>query len=172
MSKVLLTVLALSFLSAPSIAMADDKKEVPEFLQKKYDRRVEDMKRFDKNKDGILQADELRESSAAKFDAADTNKDGIISEQERAASLEKFKSQTTDSYGEALSKSQANRIKNRYKNADANDDGNISKEEYQSYMGNHQMNFDRNGDGVISKEEYRMDGEKRPSAYQRPPKKD
>ncbi len=172
MTKTIGTILMLSMLSIPYIAIADDKKDVPEYLQKKYDRRVEDMRKFDKNKDGILQAGELQASPTTKFDTADINKDGVISEQERAMLLDKFKSETGASYGESLSKSQANRIKNRYKNADLDDDGNVSKEEYQSYMVKHQMNFDRNGDGVISKEEYRMDGEKLPSAYIRKPKED
>ncbi|AEP10521.1 EF-hand domain-containing protein [Micavibrio aeruginosavorus] len=172
MTKTLGTLLVVSLLSIPSIAMADDKKEVPEYLQKKYDRRVEDMKKFDKNKDGVLQAEELRESVATKFDAADINKDGVISEQERAASLDKFKSETGGAYGEALSRSQTNRIKNRYNNADKNNDGKISQEEYQAYMEKHQTNFDRDGDGVISKKEYRLDGEKLPSSYVRKLKED
>jgi Ca2+-binding EF-hand superfamily protein len=172
MAKTVRMIVMVSLLSISSIANADDKKEVPEYLQKKYDRRVEDMKKFDQNKDGVLQVEELQASPTTKFDAADINKDGVISQQERADLLDKFKSETGASHGESLSKSQANRIKNRYKNADKDDDGNVSKEEYQSYMSKHQMNFDRNGDGMISKEEYRMDGEKLPSAYIRKPEKD
>lgn len=143
----LLAGIAFVGLSAPVYA-DNDKKEIPEYLQKKYDRRVEDMKAFDKNKDGIL------------------------SPEETAASLEKFKSGKMESYGEATVKQQANRMKNRFKNADENDDGKVSKQEYDAYMGQHQANFDRNGDGVISKEEYRTDGEKLPSSYRRKPEKE
>lgn len=168
----LLVLLVVALMSYPAHGQADDKKEVPEYLQKKYDRRTEEMKAFDKNKDGILQANELQGSTQTKFDAADTNKDGILSAEETAASLEKFKSQKVESYGEAGVKQQANRMKNRFNNADANEDGQVSKEEYAAYMAKHQQNFDRNGDGVISKEEYRMDGEKLPSSYRNPPKKE
>lgn len=77
-----------------------------------------------------------------------------------------------DSYGEAAVKQQANRMKNRFKNADENEDGTVSKEEYGAYMAKHQQNFDRNGDGIVSKDEYRMDGEKLPSSYRNPPKKE
>ena len=167
----LLAGVAFVTLSAPVYA-DNDKKEIPEYLQKKYDRRVEDMKAFDKNKDGILQADELQKSANTKFDSADANKDGILSPEETAASLEKFKSGKMESYGEATVKQQANRMKNRFKNADENDDGKVSKQEYDAYMGQHQANFDRNGDGVISKEEYRTDGEKLPSSYRRKPEKE
>lgn len=170
MKRLLLLSAALFLISGP--VQADDKKEVPESLQKKYDRRAEEMKAFDKNKDGILQANELQGSQQTKFDAADTNKDGILSTEETAASLEKFKSQKVESYGESAVKQQANRMKNRFNNADANEDGQVSKEEYAAYMAKHQQNFDRNGDGVISKEEYRMDGEKLPSSYRNPPKKE
>lgn len=172
MKRFLSLATALTIVTVSVSAYADDKKEVPEYLQKKYDRRTEEMKAFDKNKDGILQAEELQGSSQSKFNSADTNKDGILSPEETAASLERFKTQKVDSYGEAGVKQQANRMKNRFKNADANEDGKVSQEEYKAYMGNHQQNFDRNGDGVISKEEYRMDGEKLPSSYRKPPKKE
>lgn len=170
MRNLLLLSAAMFLVSTP--VRADDKKEVPEYLQKKYDRRTEEMEAFDKNKDGILQAEELQGSTKTKFDSADTNKDGILSPEETAASLEKFKTQKVDSYGEAAVKQQANRMKNRFKNADENEDGTVSKEEYGAYMAKHQQNFDRNGDGIISKDEYRMDGEKLPSSYRNPPKKE
>jgi Ca2+-binding EF-hand superfamily protein len=170
MKRFMILMTALFLFSSP--ALADERKEIPEYLQKKYDRRAEEMKGFDKNKDGILQAGELQGSVQTKFSAADTNKDGILSPEETAASLEKFKTQKTGSYGEAVAKQQANRMKNRFNNADANRDGQVSKEEYSAYMAKHQQNFDRNGDGVISEEEYRTDGEKLPSSYMKPPKKE
>ncbi len=166
MNKLLLMGVTIVILSFPTIAAAEEKKEVPEYLQKKYDRRVEDIKAFDANKDGVLQTEELQKSSTTKFDAADVNKDGVLSSDETAASLEKFKTDKQGTYGKAVEQ-KANRLKNRYKNADKDDDGQVSKDEYQAYMGKHQQNFDRNGDGVISKEEYRVDDEKVPSSYLR-----
>lgn len=172
MKKSLQAIMVLTALAFPSYANAEEKKEVPENIQKRYDRRTEDMKAFDKNKDGILQAEELQGSKTVKFGAADLNKDGILSPEEVAASIETRKAVIGEKYGEAMAKQQANRVKNRYKNADQNDDGKVSKEEYNAYMSKHQANFDRNGDGVISKEEYRTDGEKLPSSYLRKSEKE
>ncbi|PZP55188.1 MAG: hypothetical protein DI586_07675 [Micavibrio aeruginosavorus] len=175
MKRTCLALASFLLVSVPMAATAGEKekeKKTPEYIQQKYDRRVEEMRTFDKNKDGILQVEELKASSARKFKAVDTNGDGIITEEEREVSLGVFKTKMTESYNKPLADSQANRIKNRYKNADTNKDGKVSAEEYQTYMNNHQANFDRNGDGMISIEEYRMDGEKLPSAYRQKQKQD
>ena len=169
MKKLINLILIGSIFSLPSIAMAKDKKEIPEYIKKKQERRAQDIKQFDTNKDGVLQPSELKKSNVMKFDAADVNRDGILSREEIDASLGKFKKDKGEFYGKAVD-SKANRLKNRYNNADKNDDRKVSKEEYQSYMSKHQENFDRNGDGVISNDEYRVDDEKVPSSYMKKPK--
>lgn len=169
MKKLINLILLASIFTLPSIAMAKDKKEIPEYIKKKQERRAQDIKQFDTNKDGFLQPGELKKSNVMKFDAADVNRDGILSREEIDASLEKFKKDKGGIYGKAVA-SKANRLKNRYNNADKNDDRKVSKEEYQSYMSKRQENFDRNGDGVISKDEYRVDDEKVPSSYMKKPK--
>jgi len=156
-----------------SQAFAEDKKKtIPESVKKKYDQRVDEMRKFDSNKDGKLEQDELQKSADTKFDSADTNKDGILSTQERSAALNKMQKQKEETYGETNVKQQANRMNNRFKLADTDKDGEVSKAEFEAYMKNHQANFDRNGDGVISKDEYRTDGERLPGAYIKRPKKD
>src|SRR3989338_7963516 len=102
MKKSLQTIMLLTTLAFPSYANAEEKKEIPENLQRKYDRRTEDMKAFDKNKDGILQAEELQGSQAVKFDAADLNKDGTLSSEEVKASIESRKVANEEKYGEAM----------------------------------------------------------------------
>lgn len=57
MRSFVLLLVSLFLVAAP--VHADEKKEVPEYLQKKYDRRTEDMKAFDKNKDGLLSPEKL-----------------------------------------------------------------------------------------------------------------
>lgn len=164
MKKIITFILLASIFSVPSLSMAKEKKEIPEYIKKKQERRVQDIKQFDTNKDGVLQPGELKKSNVTKFDAADTNKDGILSREEIDSSLGKFKEEKAGIYGKGVN-SNTNRLKNRYNNADKNDDRKVSKEEYESYMSKHQENFDRNGDGVVSKDEYRVDDEKRPSSY-------
>lgn len=169
MKKLINLILLASIFTLPSTAMAKDKKEIPEYIKKKQERRAQDIKQFDTNKDGVLQPGELKKSNVTKFDAADINRDGILSREEIDASLGKFKKDKEQVYGKGV-ETKAIRLKNRYNNADKNDDRKVSKEEYQSYMSRHQENFDRNGDGVISKDEYRVDDEKVPSSYIKKPK--
>jgi Ca2+-binding EF-hand superfamily protein len=164
MKKIITLILLSSIFCVPSIGMAKEKKEIPEYIKKKQERRAQDIKQFDANKDGVLQPGELKKSNVTKFNAADTNKDGILSREEIDSSLEQFKKEKAGMYGKGVD-SKTNRLKNRYNNADKNDDKKVSKEEYESYMSKHQENFDRNGDGVISKDEYRVDDEKIPSSY-------
>lgn len=163
MRNALFLTVVLFALSVP--AQAEDKKDdVPSNIQQKYDRRLEEMKAFDKNKDGVLQAEELGKSVDRKFDAADTNKDGILSPEETAASLERFKAQGQQTYGNTTDK-RAKRLENRYQNADTNEDGKISEQEYNAYFGGRYQKFDRDGDGVITEKEYRSDSEKMPRSY-------
>ncbi len=158
----------------PPPVVAEEPKEMERMVtdapandQKKLDKRIQEMKTLDLNNDGILQASELQQSAGHKFDAADTNKDGVISSEEAAAAIEQFQEQQGETYGKAVVKQEAGRIKNRLKNADANRDGQISKEEYEAFMNERQSLFDRNGDGIISEDEYRTDGEKLPSTYRK-----
>jgi Ca2+-binding EF-hand superfamily protein len=165
MNNILFLAVALLAFSVP--AQAEDKKDdVPSNIQQKYDRRAEEIKTLDKNKDGILQANELGQSVDKKFDAADANKDGVLSPEETAASLERFKAQGQETYGNMTDK-RAKRLENRYQNADTNEDGKISEQEYNAYFGSRYQKFDRDGDGLITEKEYRTDVEKVPRSYMR-----
>lgn len=162
MKRLLLLSTALAFVSVPCLA----DEEIPANIQRKYDRRLEEMKLLDKNKDGVLQAEELQGSVEKKFDTADTNKDGVISPEEKEAALGAFKNQGQETYGNTTDK-KAKRLENRYNNADKNEDGQVSKQEYDAYFGGRYQNFDRDGDGVITEKEYRTDVEKVPRSYLR-----
>lgn len=152
----------------PILQKPDDKDLTP-YQKKKYGWREGEMNALDKNKDGVLSADELKGGTQTKFNAADKNGDGVLSPDETAASVEAFKASKAKTDGDATAGQQANRLKNRLNNADANDDKKISKEEYESFMSKQQQNFDLNGDGVISRDEYRADGERLPAKYLRKP---
>lgn len=162
MKKSLILTAMLTLITAPCWGDED----IPTNIQRKYDRRLEEMKLLDKNKDGVLQAKELQGSVEKKFDAADTNKDGVISEQEKAVALGAFKNQKQETYGNTVDKN-VKRLENRYNNADSNEDGQVSKQEYDTYFGGRYQNYDRDGDGVITEKEYRTDSEKLPRAYKK-----
>ena len=162
MKRFLFLSTVLTLIAMPCLADED----IPSNIQRKYDRRLEEMKALDKNKDGVLQAEELQGSVEKKFDTADTNKDGVISAEEKEAAIGSFKSQGQETYGNTTDK-KAKRLENRYNNADANEDGQVSKQEYDAYFGGRYQNFDRNGDGVITEKEYRSDVEKLPRSYVR-----
>jgi Ca2+-binding EF-hand superfamily protein len=147
---------------------AEKDKDVPANLQKKYDKRLEQMNPLDTNQDGKLQVDELSASTGSKFDSADTNKDGILSSGELSASQQKIRSESLkEAENESLANSRAMKFKSHYKRADEDDDGQVSKEEYNSYFGGRYQTFDRDGDGVITEKEYRGDLEKLPSSYRK-----
>jgi Ca2+-binding EF-hand superfamily protein len=162
MKRLLFLSTALTFIAMPCLA----DEEIPANIQRKYDRRLEEMKLLDKNKDGVLQAEELQGNVQKKFDATDTNKNGAISAEEREAAIGSFKNKGQEAYGNTTDK-KAKRLENRYNNADANKDGQVSKQEYDAYFGGRYQNFDRDGDGVITKKEYRSDTEKMPRSYKR-----
>lgn len=165
MHKTQIKILALAAVFLlPLPVHAEEGKPTPEYLQKRYDRRLEDIKMFDTNRDGVLQVDELKKSTATKFDLADTNKDGILSAEETAAAVDKMMSSEQAVYGNSV-RQYANRLKNRYQIADKDHDKQVSRQEYETYMTRHQQNFDRNGDGIISPDEYRADEEKVPTNY-------
>lgn len=165
MHKIQIKILALAAVFLlPLTVHAEEGKPIPEYLQKRYDRRLEDIKMFDTNRDGVLQVDELKKSTATKFDLADTNKDGILSAEETAAAVDKMMSSEQAVYGNSV-RQYANRLKNRYQIADKDHDKQVSRQEYETYMTRHQQNFDRNGDGIISPDEYRADEEKVPTNY-------
>lgn len=167
MRRILFLIVAGLTISAPALAQeANDQKEVPPSIQKKYNRRLEEMKMLDKNKDGVLQAEELQGSVENKFDAADKNQDGILSPEEKQTAIGAFKNQAQETYGNTTDR-RAKRLENRYNNADANEDGQVSKEEYDAYFGGRYEKFDRDGNGVITEKEYRTDVEKLPRSYSR-----
>ena len=144
------------------------KEEIPEFLQKKYDKRLKEMAPHDANQDGILQAEELEKKIVTDFGNTDTNKDGILSPDEMAAFRQKIKEESLKTYG---SKNWANqhamKFKNYYKQADKNEDDKVSQEEYEAYFRGRYGKFDRDGDGIVNESEYRSDFEKLPRSYKR-----
>ncbi len=158
--------LLTAIIAAGFIAPAWAGDEIPASLQKKYERRLEEMKAFDKNNDGVLQAEELQGSVETKFDAADINQDGVVSPEEREAAIGSFKDGAQETY-KATADKRSRRLENRYNDADANEDGQVSEKEYNDYFGGRYLNFDRNGDGVITEKEYRSDTEKVPRSYMR-----
>ena len=160
MKRFLFLSTALTLIAIPCWA----EEGVPANIQRKYDRRLEEMKLLDKNKDGVLQVEELQGNVEKKFDTTDTNKDGVISAEEREAAIGSFKSKGQETYGNTTDK-KAKRLENRYNNADVNEDGQVSKQEYDAYFGGRYQNFDRDGDGEITEKEYRTDVEKVPRSY-------
>lgn len=162
MKQLLLFSFALVMITAPSFA----DKEVPPNIQRKYDRRLMEIKLLDKNKDGVLQAGELLGSVKDKFDTADANKDGVISSEEKKALIETLKNQWQEIYGIRAEK-MAKRLESRYNNADTNEDNQISQQEYDAYFGARYQNFDRDGNGIITEKEYRTDAENVPRSYLR-----
>lgn len=164
----LFNILAFLFVcSLPFSATAGEKKVNP-YMQEKIDKRKAEIKRFDTNKDGVLQEKELQGSLDQKFMAADTNKDGILTQAETDAVLGKYKADQQKAnkdpkkYNPKQTDYYSNRMENRYKASDKDKDGNVSKDEYKEYMGRRLDGLDRNGDGIVDSNEYRTEEEKAP----------
>ena len=161
-------VVITALLSPFSVMAGHDEEEIPPQLQKKYDRRLEEMKPLDANQDGVLQAEELERKSKMSFGVADTDKDGILSKKEIEAAQESTKEKSKDKYdSKNIANRHAMKVKSQLKNADKNDDGKVSQEEYESYYGARHKTYDRNGDGIITEKEYRSDLEKLPGSYRK-----
>lgn len=148
-------------------------EDVPEFLEKKYTKRLNEMAPNDLNKDGVLQAEELAKKVESDFANADRDEDGVLSPDEMELFRQQIKEQSLKAYD---SKSQANqdsmKFKNYYQQADKNDDDIVSQEEYEAYFKGRYQKFDRDGDGIISQGEYRSDFEKLPWTYRRDKQKE
>tara|TARA_R110001592_G_scaffold31482_1_gene110934 strand:+ start:9754 stop:10278 length:525 start_codon:yes stop_codon:yes gene_type:complete len=156
------------FVAPHSVKAGRDDDEVPAHIQRKYDRRLEEMKTLDTNQDGILQTDELKQKSKTSFNGADTDKDGILSKKEIEAARENTKKKSKEKYdSKNLANRHAMKTKVQLKNADKNDDGKVSQEEYEAYYGARHNIFDRDGDGVVTEKEYRSDLEKLPGSYRK-----
>lgn len=168
-TKFLIYAAAITVFIAPLSVMAgNDDDEVPENIQKRYDRRLEEMKMLDTNQDGILQTEELKQKSSASFNGADTDKDGVLSKKEIEAAQENAKKKSKEKYdSKNLANRHAMKVKSQLKNADKNDDGKVSREEYEAYYGARYGTYDRDGDGIVTEKEYRRDTEKLPGSYRR-----
>ena len=158
---------AFMFLMFPCAAIAEGENKIPPALQKKYDLRQQEMNSLDLNKDGILQAKELRKKPQETFDSKDINKDGILSADEINAIQQDIQKKSSIENNDNVAKKQAMKAKIQLKNADRNEDGIVSQQEYESYYGQRYQNFDQDGDGVVTEKEYRTDLEKLPSAYRK-----
>ncbi|GJL84983.1 MAG: hypothetical protein DHS20C02_07580 [Micavibrio sp.] len=161
MLRILLFVVVGLAVLAPAVSKAgEERKPLPESLQKKYDRRAVFMAPYDLNEDKILQTSEINALIAAKFTQADGDGDGKISEEEQQALLGSFAEDNEELYG-AATKKNVKKLTNRLHNADDNEDGVITKKEYYNYFGGRYRVMDKNGDGNLTVKEFRTDTERR-----------
>lgn len=154
----ILNILIILFM--PSSVFAGHKEGHPlsKSQEKKYERRMPEIKKMDLNKDGILQQNEIEKGVKSKFEALDTNKDGVISADEQSAGIAAFKKDKAELYGTFI-EMRIRRLENRMRNADKNKDGVISSEEYEAYFGARYKNMDKDKDGILSIREFRTDVE-------------
>lgn len=158
----LLAAILVCGLCAPVTVMAEEKPYVPEQLQRKHDRRLQDIKPYDKNKDGILDAKEQAASVKGKFTALDKNKDGKITAEEMAGAGDAYAAARTKKEPTAnpeILRREVKDLQKRLNEADANKDGVVSPKEYEEFQKARITRMDKNGDGKVDASEYRLDGE-------------
>lgn len=154
-----------------SAAHAGKPKKMPDYMQKRIEKRAEEMRLLDENGDGLLQVKELQKSANGKFEAADADRDGILTQKEISATLKQLYELKRETLSKATTQKQVNRLKNLYKKADEDENDRVTAIEFTTYMNNRYGRFDRDGNGIITVEEFRADGEKLPDAYRRDPVK-
>ncbi len=137
----------LSGLFFSSLAMAADHQEGHDMHgENMHGGKMPPMfNQFDKNNDGRISREEMREGMERRFNEIDTNKDGFITTEEMHA----FHKAMHEKYGEMISE--------RWKAADKDGDGALSKSELEnSPMSGMARNFeklDKNKDGKLTPDE-------------------
>jgi len=144
----------------------NENPQVPPFVTLLLNGGVDNfIKRFDKNKDGVLSKDEVPPGLAKIFDRFDTNNDGKLDKPE----IEKLLEAMRRRFGENNKKPEPNPNKNNPANnpmvermvdrlleqMDANKDGKISKTEAQGKIAKFFEQLDINKDGFLDREELR-----------------
>jgi Ca2+-binding EF-hand superfamily protein len=112
------------------------------------------LKRFDKNKDGVLSKDELPPGLARNFDRYDRNSDGKLDLKEIGQMLEAAQRAfaAKPAVDEAAVERRVTQILERM---DTNKDGKISKDEARGPIAENFERIDTNKDGYIDKDELR-----------------
>ncbi len=152
-----LCLLALAFAGAAQTPEKGAPKKLPPFLAEMLKKSPDDfIKQFDKNKDGLLQKDELPPFFAKPFERFDRNGDGALNREEVAQMLEtmrQFLAAQQPGFGkgfapqpdfDALDKNADGRLTKdelkgtpwlaRFAEIDTNGDGQIDRREFEAYL--------------------------------------
>jgi hypothetical protein len=172
MCRTLLFLVVAAFIVSPCLADNQDsakkteKQQAPPFVTLLLQGGTDNfIKRFDKNKDGVLTKDEVPPGLAKIFDRVDKNNDGKLDKQE----IESLHEVMRQRFGEANKKLNENPNKNPLANnaqvekmvnrlleqMDTNKDGKISKAEAQGKIAQLFDQLDTNKDGYLDKDEIR-----------------
>jgi Ca2+-binding EF-hand superfamily protein len=114
------------------------------------------IKRFDKNKDGVLTRDELPPRLAENFDKLDTNGDGKLDKQEVETFLNRFRQRMANNKNGAPQGDNASpqrTVEMILKRFDTNHDGRISKDEARGPLAKNFDRIDVNKDGYLDRQE-------------------
>jgi Ca2+-binding EF-hand superfamily protein len=134
MKHVLLGTAALTFLTAPAFAGADDgakKGPAHHFFE-----------RMDTNDDGNISTIEAEGVAKERFLKMDANNDGILTKDELVSSWEEKRAQRATKMQERLEK--------KFSESDADGDGGISIDEFVANASDHLKEFDADGDGTVT----------------------
>jgi Ca2+-binding EF-hand superfamily protein len=114
---------------------------------------------FDKNNDGRISRDELREGTERLFGDIDTNKDGFVSKEEMQAHHKAMHDKFRESMRE--------KMRDHWKSADKDGDGALSRSEIEAAkMQRLSRDFDKldkNKDGKLTQDEIRASMPERPA---------
>jgi Ca2+-binding EF-hand superfamily protein len=150
-------VAALVTLPAASAADQDAPKKGPAAIEELLKLSPEEfIKQFDKNKDGLLTAEELPPGLARAFDRADLNRDGHLDAKEVTEMLKILKQRFAAGAPEpspAMKAEVERRVKAQIERLDTNKDGKVSKDEAKGPLAENFDRFDLNKDGYLDKEE-------------------
>jgi len=163
MSRLLMALLLVGLFTAlrPAAPGADDppKKDAPPQAPDWIKLTPEEfLKRFDKNKDGVLTKDELPPGLARNFDRYDRDGNGKLDPKEVGQMLETARRFLADKPAEKSAGDSAaveRRVADVFERMDTNKDGKISKEEAKNLIAQNFERMDTNKDGFIDKDELR-----------------
>jgi Ca2+-binding EF-hand superfamily protein len=150
-------IVALVALPADSAADQDPPKKEPKPIEELLKLSPEEfIKQFDKNKDGLLTADELPPGLARAFERADLNGDGHLDAKKVTEMLKILKQRFAAGTPEpppAMKAEVERRVKEQIERLDTNKDGKISKDEAKGPLAENFDRLDLNKDGYLDKDE-------------------
>lgn len=108
--------------------------------------------RMDKNDDGKISQEEVKDNAMKRFEDIDANGDGKVTDADIEQRIERIREENSDIPDERFDR-QKKVLEAQLKRLDKNGDGKVTDDEYKDSALSRHENLDRNDDGMVTEEE-------------------